>query len=154
MPGIYTIDGSQPVAAEAQRRRGRRRAGLCTACTIVPFLHGPSTDLNFTFALALVAMMAVEFFGFRALGLGYLVKFFNFGGMINKPVFGVIDFGVGLLELVSEFSKIISFAFRLFGNLFAGGLLLSVLGRAYGRHSAQLHRRARAVCRRRAGLCL
>jgi F-type H+-transporting ATPase subunit a len=75
-----------------------------------------------------VAVLAVEYFGFRALGLGYLGKFFNFGGMINKPVFGVIDAGVGLLELVSEISKIISFAFRLFGNMFAGTLLLSILG--------------------------
>jgi F-type H+-transporting ATPase subunit a len=50
------------------------------------------------------------------------------GGMINRPFFGVIDFGVGLLELVSEFAKILSFGFRLFGNIFAGALLLSILG--------------------------
>ena len=115
VPGIYSLDGSQPQAEGS-------------GSTIVPFFHVPSTDLNFTISLALVAMLAVEYFGFRALGLGYLTKFFNFGGMINKPVFGVIDAGVGILELVSEFSKIISFAFRLFGNLFAGGLLLTVLG--------------------------
>jgi F-type H+-transporting ATPase subunit a len=123
--GLYALDGSHVVTAE---EGGTPANGICTACTVVPFFHVPSTDLNFTIALALVAMLAVEYFGFRALGFSYLTKFFNFGGMINKPVFGVIDMGVGLLELVSEFSKIISFAFRLFGNLFAGGLLLSVLG--------------------------
>jgi F-type H+-transporting ATPase subunit a len=123
-PGIYALDGSSNPTAAA----GQAGTGLCTACTVVPFLRGSATDLNFTFALAIVAVLAVEYFGFRALGLGYLGKFFNFGGMINKPVFGVIDAGVGLLELVSEISKIISFAFRLFGNIFAGTLLLSILG--------------------------
>jgi len=122
--GIYVLDGSKPVTAA----EGQASTGPCTACTVVPFLRGSATDLNFTFALAIVAVLAVEYFGFRALGLGYLTKFFNFGGMINKPVFGVIDMGVGLLELVSEISKIISFAFRLFGNIFAGTLLLSILG--------------------------
>jgi F-type H+-transporting ATPase subunit a len=48
--------------------------------------------------------------------------------MISKPLFGVIDFAVGLLELISEFAKILSFGFRLFGNIFAGALLLSILG--------------------------
>lgn len=122
--GIYILDGSQPVPQAA----AGGDTGLCTSCTLVPFLRGSATDLNFTFALAIVAVLAVEYFGFRALGLGYLTKFFNVGGMINKPVFGVIDFGVGLLELVSEISKIISFAFRLFGNIFAGTLLLAILG--------------------------
>ncbi len=123
-PGVYGLDGSQPVAHQG----GEATSALCSACTVVPFLRGSATDLNFTFALAIVAVLAVEYFGFRALGLGYLNKFFNVGGMINKPVFGVIDFGVGLLELVSEISKIVSFAFRLFGNIFAGTLLLSILG--------------------------
>jgi F-type H+-transporting ATPase subunit a len=121
-PGVYALDGSQVVPQAAGD------TGLCTSCTLVPFLRGSATDLNFTFALAIVAVLAVEYFGFRALGLGYLGKFFNAGGMISKPVFGVIDFGVGLLELVSEISKIISFAFRLFGNIFAGTLLLAILG--------------------------
>ena len=124
-PGIYALDGSKPVEHSGE---AVAETGPCTACTVVPFLRGSATDLNFTFALAIVAVLAVEYFGFRALGLGYLGKFFNFGGMINKPVFGVIDAGVGLLELVSEISKIISFAFRLFGNIFAGTLLLSILG--------------------------
>ena len=48
--------------------------------------------------------------------------------MFTKPIFGVIDFAVGILELVSEFSKIISFSFRLFGNIFAGSVLLFVIG--------------------------
>ena len=125
-PGLYALNGTAPVDQTGEPAAAGD--ALCTACTVVPFLRGSATDLNFTFALAIVAVLAVEYFGFRALGLGYLGKFFNFGGMINKPVFGVIDAGVGLLELVSEISKIISFAFRLFGNIFAGTLLLSILG--------------------------
>jgi F-type H+-transporting ATPase subunit a len=69
-----------------------------------------------------------QFFGFSALGPGYLQKFFNTKTMFSVPMFGVIDFAVGLLELVSEFAKILSFGFRLFGNIFAGTLLLSILG--------------------------
>ncbi|MDH3944295.1 MAG: F0F1 ATP synthase subunit A, partial [Anaerolineae bacterium] len=66
--------------------------------------------------------------GIRALGMGYFTKFFNTGTLFKVPIFGVIDFGVGLLELLSEFIKIISFTFRLFGNIFAGSVILFVIG--------------------------
>jgi F-type H+-transporting ATPase subunit a len=69
-----------------------------------------------------------QVYGFQALGPGYLGKFFNTRTLFSKPMFGAIDFGVGLLELVSEFSKILSFSFRLFGNIFAGSVLLFVMG--------------------------
>ena len=96
--------------------------------SIVPFFRPVSTDLNFTFALAIVAVIMVQVVGFRALGWGYLTKFFNVKYFFSKPIFGFIDFAVGLLELVSEISKILSFAFRLFGNLFAGAVLIFVMG--------------------------
>ncbi|HRK87981.1 MAG TPA: F0F1 ATP synthase subunit A [Anaerolineales bacterium] len=95
---------------------------------IVPFLRPVSTDLNFTFALAIVAVVMIQVFGFRSQGLGYLTKFWNTKTLFSKPIFGVIDFGVGILELVSEISKVLSFAFRLFGNMFAGAVLLFVIG--------------------------
>ncbi|MCP4142284.1 MAG: F0F1 ATP synthase subunit A [Chloroflexi bacterium] len=95
---------------------------------IIPFFRPVSTDLNFTFALAIVAVVMVQVIGFKALGWGYLTKFFNVKHFFSKPIFGFIDFGVGLLELVSELSKVLSFAFRLFGNLFAGAVLLFVMG--------------------------
>ncbi len=95
---------------------------------IIPFHRPVSTDLNFTFALALVAVFMVQVMGFRAQGWGYLTKFWNVKHFFSKPIFGFIDWGVGLLELVSEFSKILSFAFRLFGNLFAGAVLIFVMG--------------------------
>jgi F-type H+-transporting ATPase subunit a len=95
---------------------------------IVPFLRPVSTDLNFTFALAVVAVVMIQYFGFKSQGLAYMTKFWNTKTLFSKPIFGVIDFGVGILELISEFSKVLSFAFRLFGNMFAGAVLLFVIG--------------------------
>jgi len=130
--GVYAIDGTQPVehAAEAEGGEGEggHEAALCTSCTVVPFLRATATDLNFTFALAVVAVVMTQVFGWRALGAKYFQKFINLNTLISKPLFGVIDFGVGLLELVSELAKILSFGFRLFGNIFAGALLLAILG--------------------------
>ncbi|TFH34809.1 MAG: F0F1 ATP synthase subunit A [Anaerolineales bacterium] len=95
---------------------------------VIPFVRVASTDLNFTVALALIAVVMTQVFGVRALGLSYFSKFFNVKSLFTKPIFGVIDFAVGILEMVSEFSKIISFSFRLFGNIFAGSVLLFVIG--------------------------
>ncbi len=85
----------------------------------VPILRGPTADINTALALSLIAMFMVQYYGFKFLGLGYLKKFFNFSNPINAFV--------GILELVSELSKIISFTFRLFGNIFAGEVLISVM---------------------------
>lgn len=99
---------------------------------LIPYIRVTSTDLNFTVALALIAVVMVQVIGFRAQGLGYLTKFFNTKTFFSVPIFGLIDFVVGLLELISEFSKILSFAFRLFGNIFAGSVLLFVMGALLG----------------------
>jgi F-type H+-transporting ATPase subunit a len=99
---------------------------------VVPFVRVVSTDLNFTVALALIAVVAVQVIGIRAQGIGYFTKFWNVKTFFSRPIFGVIDWGVGLLELVSEFSKVLSFAFRLFGNIFAGSVLLFVMGSLLG----------------------
>ena len=86
----------------------------------VPLLRGNTSDLNTTLALAMTAFFFIQFYGIRILGTGkYLSKFFNF----SNP----ISFFTGLLEIVSEFSKILSFSFRLFGNIFAGEVLLTII---------------------------
>lgn len=90
----------------------------------VSFLRPPSADLNMTLALALIVMVMVQYYGARALGRSYFKKFFNFGG---KGFMGAIFSVVGILELISEFAKVISFSFRLFGNIFAGEVLLAVM---------------------------
>lgn len=141
---LYTIDKGQPHAAEeahgeegeatdshaepAADDHGAAKAELCTACEVVPFLRGSATDLNFTFALAVVAVVATQVFGVWALGPSYFEKFFQYKKLFAGGPFGMIDFGVGLLEIVLELAKILSFAFRLFGNIFAGALLLSIVG--------------------------
>ena len=95
---------------------------------LIPYVRVLSTDLNFTVALALVSVIMTQVLGFRALGPRYFEKFINVRGIFSRPIFGLIDFAVGLLELISEFSKILSFSFRLFGNIFAGTVLLFVIG--------------------------
>ena len=85
----------------------------------VPLFRAGTADLNTTIALGLISIFMTQFFGFQFLHAGYLTKYFNF----SSPIM----FFVGILELISEFSKIISFAFRLFGNIFAGEVLLTVI---------------------------
>jgi len=114
--------------AKAETTEAAVEEGEHHGAAVVPFFRPVSTDLNFTFALAIVAMIMVQVVGFRAQGMGYLTKFWNVKHFFSKPIFGFIDWAVGLLEIVSEFSKILSFAFRLFGNLFAGAVLIFVMG--------------------------
>lgn len=129
---IYTIDKGQPVdvsTSEAEESHGSESSDeLCTACEVMPFLRGSATDLNFTFALAVIAVVMVQVFGVMALGAPYFEKFFQFKQLITGGVFGLINFAVGFLEIILEFAKILSFGFRLFGNIFAGALLLSIIG--------------------------
>ena len=90
-------------------------------------LRPAGTDLNMPLALALISFVFVEFWGIRVLGFGYFKKFFRFGALFRGKIFqGIVDIFVGLLELLSEFVRIISFTFRLFGNMTAGEILLLV----------------------------
>ncbi|MFA5947999.1 MAG: F0F1 ATP synthase subunit A [Candidatus Gracilibacteria bacterium] len=89
---------------------------------LVPIFRSTFADVNMTLALALISVTSIQIFGFSILGLkGYGGKFF-----VN-PLKNPIGCFVGLLELASEFSKMISFSFRLFGNVFAGEVLLMVI---------------------------
>jgi len=102
---------------------------------LAPYFRGISVDLNFTASLALIAVVMIQVIGFRAQGFGYLSKFFNTRRMFKVPFFGAMDFLVGLLELISEISKILSFAFRLFGNMFAGIVLVAIVAGLLGKIS-------------------
>jgi F-type H+-transporting ATPase subunit a len=84
-----------------------------------PLFRSAASDLNFTLALAVSSVLLINIFGVAALGVWkHIGKFISFKGPI--------DFFVGILELVSEVAKLISFAFRLFGNVFAGEVLLVI----------------------------
>jgi len=88
--------------------------------TFVPYFRSATADLNTTLAFAMISVIITQISGVLALGFfKYGKKFFNFSSPIN--------FFVGLLELISEFAKIISFSFRLFGSVFAGEVLLAVI---------------------------
>ncbi len=91
----------------------------------VPLLRAPSADLNMTFALAIATMVMVQIWGVRFLGGGYFRKFFNASGP-NGFMKGINVF-VGILELISEFARVLSFGFRLFGNIFAGEIVLATM---------------------------
>lgn len=95
---------------------------------VTPFARALSTDLNFTAALALIAVLMTQVIGVQAQGFRYFGKFLNFSTMFKKPLLGFMDFIVGLLETISELAKVLSFAFRLFGNMFAGMVLMALVG--------------------------
>jgi len=106
--------------AEYEEKHGDIGTGK-RAGHLVPFLRSANTDLNMSLAIALVAMVMVHFWGFSILGfLGHAGKFISFKS-------GPIGFFVGILELISEFGRVISFTFRLFGNIFAGEVLLMAM---------------------------
>lgn len=87
---------------------------------LVPFFRSTNSDLNVTLALAVVSVIATQIFGIALIGaVKYSRRFFNF----KNPIFTF----VGILELFSEVAKLISFSFRLFGNVFAGEVLLVVI---------------------------
>ena len=92
-----------------------------------PYFRSVNTDVNAPLAIAIFSFIFVEFWGLTTLGLGYLKKFFNFGRLAPGNPMGIIDVFVGLLELVSELSRMVSFTFRLFGNVFAGEVLLLMM---------------------------
>jgi len=125
-----TIDEDDPEAvqkAEQERDKGNFVGELR------PFLRGINTDLNTPLALAIMSAIFVEFWGISTLGFStYGRKFFNFGGLLRgirrlslgQLFEGVVDAFVGFLELVSEMVRLISFTFRLFGNMFAGEVVI------------------------------
>lgn len=86
----------------------------------VPLLRSVNTDLNVTLALAIIAYLTIELTGIVMLG------FFKYGSKFVNIKGGVLGFGIGLIEFVSNLARLISFSFRLFGNIFAGGILIAV----------------------------
>ena len=127
--GVHIADQAEDEEGEADRH-GVESPGLNAAVSgiefpeqklalVIPYLRGAFSDVNNTLAIALIAFVMIEFWGIQTLGIGYLGKFINFTSPIKAFV--------GILELLSEFIRIISFAFRLFGNIFAGEVLILML---------------------------
>jgi len=111
---------------------------------LVPLLRAPSSDVNMPLAVAIVSVFMTELFGIQALGFfNYTSRFVNVRrlvlffkalvgaaprqGMWGNLGFGVIDVFTGVIEFISEMLRLVSFTFRLFGNIFAGEVLLVVM---------------------------
>lgn len=90
-------------------------------------LRSAGTDINMPLALALISFVFVEYWGFRARGFSYLKKFFQLGKIFRGKPAGLIDAFVGFLELTSELVRVVSFTFRLFGNMTAGEILVVMI---------------------------
>jgi F-type H+-transporting ATPase subunit a len=94
---------------------------------LAPFFRSTHTDLMTPLSLAIASAIFVEYWGISALGLlTYGAKFFNFPALRKGPM-GALDFMVGILEFFAELARLISFTFRLFGNMLAGEILLLVM---------------------------
>lgn len=107
---------------------------------LAPMFRAATTDINVTLALAVVAVFMTQVYGVRVLGIGYFSKFLALpslarafkpgigcGGRIGAFGMGLIDMFIGIVESISEVGKVVSFSFRLFGNIFAGEVLLGVM---------------------------
>jgi len=101
--------------------------------SVVPFvgqvtwLHSPTADYHITFALAFVSWVAYQTEGFRHLKLSYVKRWFNLSGFKDGPLFGGIFIAVGLIELFSEFVRMLTLTLRLWGNVFGGEIMLLVM---------------------------
>ncbi len=102
----------------------------------VPFLRGGTADLNTTLALAIIGVVVSHIFGVVAVGWWkYLNKYINLKAIAEIPgkikkdpaviIVNPIKAFVGLIEIIGELAKIASLSFRLFGNIFAGEVLLA-----------------------------
>ena len=111
--------------------------------SLVPYWRIASTDLNFTASLAIISVVMTQVIGLQALGGSYLTKYWN-GKEIAKAwkqprlgnpmdfILGLVKWAAGLLEIIAEVAKILSFTFRLFGVIFAGSVLLFFVGSMLG----------------------
>lgn len=116
-PGALKGDSIDEDDPDAHKQAEEAKADGKFVGELIPLFRGPNTDLNTPLALAIASAIAVEFWGISSLGLfTYVKKFLDFRGPIN--------FFVGILELVSELVRLVSFTFRLFGNMFAGEVVI------------------------------
>lgn len=101
----------------------------------VPLFRGPTNDFNMTFSVALGIVLLSQIMSIKTFGVfGHLGKYFKFKELylgfrkgFGAGMVAVIDFFIGLLDIVSELAKVFSLSLRLFGNMFAGEILIALL---------------------------
>jgi len=116
---------AQTATPVPQEGAGTNEATHEAEAEYVPLFRAPSTDLNMTFALAISTMVMVQVWGVRSQGSAYFAKFTNTKG--PNVLMRIIAGYVSVLEIISEFARIIAFGFRLFGNIFAGEVVLMTM---------------------------
>ncbi|MBN2085083.1 MAG: F0F1 ATP synthase subunit A [Anaerolineales bacterium] len=124
-PAVPFVAGFHALNAAAD---AEHTAGEGATYELIPFLRGAATDINFPASLAVFTVAGIFVFGVWAQKGKFFEKYFPLGRVISIPVFGAIDLVVGVLEFMLEFVKVISLTLRLFGNIFAGGLILLIIG--------------------------
>ena len=102
---------------------------------LIPLLRPATSDLNLTLGIAMIAILTTHFAGMRSLGIfNHISKFLNFKGIFKSfkkgpmaVVIACVEFFIGLIEIIGEFAKTLSLSLRLFGNIFAGEVLMTVM---------------------------
>ena len=139
IPGVDTIGTIDTAAAHAAHITAQPVLGFLLfgdlSNLLIPWIRPATTDLNLNFAMSLTVVVTCQVIGFTTLGpIEHLGKYINlrtffrslrkldFAGMFQ----GIIEFFVGIIDIISELSRILSLAFRLFGNIFAGSAVLAV----------------------------
>lgn len=139
--GLWVRTEAAGEHGEATESHGESGGDVESGFVLVPMFRAATSDLNVTLALAIISVLLAQYFGIKASGISYFGKFIAVGGVIRaftKPglgcggriaafFMGLIDIYVGIVEIISEIAKIVSFTFRLFGNIFAGEVLLAVM---------------------------
>lgn len=121
------LEGQRAAAIAAEFEEEGVEEGA-TVGILAPYFRSANTDLMTPLALAIASAFFVEFWGISTLGFfAYSSRFFNVGKLAKGNPMGVIDLFVGVLEFIAEIARLISFTFRLFGNMLAGEILLLVM---------------------------
>ncbi|MBA2285728.1 MAG: F0F1 ATP synthase subunit A [Ktedonobacteraceae bacterium] len=123
VPGVDTIGAINTAGIRALHTSSQPVLGFLLfgdiSNQITPWIRPATSDINLTMAMALISVIMTQVFGFALMGpKHHLSRFLNFTGPIQ--------FLVGILEFISELTRIISLAFRLFGNIFAGSIVLAI----------------------------
>ncbi len=125
-PGVDSVGAIEPDKLPAGAQAGIVLWGSASNA-ITPWIRPATTDLNLTLAMALIAVITAQVFGFYTLGFSeHTGKYINIRALLKFNGQGFIEFFVGLLEIISEIARILSLAFRLFGNIVAGSIVLAI----------------------------
>lgn len=109
-------------------REAHTAASIADKTEFIPLFRSMNTDLNVTLALSLIAFFTIEVSGIIMVGFfKYFSRFVPFSAFKHGIGNGLISLFVGIIEFASELIRLISFSFRLFGNIFAGEVLLMVV---------------------------